>query len=242
MAKLLLLLLLLPAAALPGAGEIPLPLIPAIDLNAELMLTRPDLAAADTLALLLEASREAYYKISERGEVLAAGQLRPGSNSLLLARPRMFAGSQSLFFLLDLLENGEVSQKKITIAVQVAGGPEMERREKAALSGSFTLAMFHAGRPIGFRQKSMAALLNLKTGPVMPVADPALGSYAGRNQSAGQSVSILGLGMALAKFLAGKKAEKRAQSVAAESRKKRLAMSISRDKREIPIVIELKTE
>jgi len=159
----------------------------------------------------------------------------------------LFARSQSLFFLLDLLENGVYFQKKLNITVTVDWESEMDRREKAGLSGSFTLGMYHAGRLIGFRKKSMGDLLNLKTGPVIPVPDPGISSSAGRNQSASQSVSLLGLGMALAKFLAAKKARDRMEAQAIKQQKKRLAMSISRrgangGKREVPIIIELRVE
>ena len=48
--------------------------------------------------------------------------------------------------------------------------------------------------------------------------------------------------MALAKFLSGKKAEKRLRAHAAESQKKRLTVAIHRGQREIPIEIELQVE
>jgi hypothetical protein len=69
-----------------------------------------------------------------------------------------------------------------------------------------------------------------------------LSGSAGRSPAAGQSISLLGVGMALAKYLAGKKAKNKIQAHAAERQKKRLAMSIIRDKREIPVVIELRVE
>ncbi|TFG80472.1 MAG: hypothetical protein E4H23_02420 [Chrysiogenales bacterium] len=243
MAKLLLvLILLLSAAARPGADEISLLPIGAIDLNADMLLNRPALAAADTLVLLVEANRDVFYKLSERGEILASGKLLQGSNSLLFARPGLFSGNQSLLFLLDLLENGVSFQKKINIAVTVDGKSEGEQQEKVPLSGSFTLGMYHGGRLIGFRKKNMTELLNLKTGLVFPVADPGITGSAIRNQPASQGVSLLGLGMALAKFLAGKKAHSQIEAQAIEQQKKRLNMSFNRDKREVRIVIELRVE
>jgi hypothetical protein len=243
MAELLLVLLLLqPQVAAAGTAEIPAAPVEAIDLHAAMLQARPDLAAADTLVLLVEANREAYFKVSERDDILASGQLLKGSNSLQFTRPGLFARSQSLFFLLDLLENGTHWQKKIGIAVTVSTEAEMEREGRAELSGSFALGMYHGGRLIGYRKKSMVDLLKLKTGPVSPVEDPGLRGSAIRDRPASQSISILGLGMALAKLLAGKKAEKRAQAHAAESQKKRLALTILRAKKEIPIVIELRIE
>jgi len=239
---LLALLLLQSPAAVPGSVEISMPPIGAVDLNAGMLLKRPDLAAADTIVLRVEANREAYYKLSEGGEVLAAGQLLRGDNSLLFVRPGLLTRSQSLFFLLDLLENGAHWQKKINIAVTVDAQAEMERKEKPGLSGSFTLGMYHAGRLIGFRKKSMLDLLNLKTGLVIPVEDPGLSGSASRNRAASQSVSLLGLGMALAKYLAAKKARARMEAQAIEKQKKRLALSIHRDQQEIRIVIELQVE
>jgi hypothetical protein len=248
MASLLLCLLMLPApAALPDAGAPPAPLIRAIDLDAAALLADPALLAADTLALVVESSREAYYKLSERGDVLATGQLLPGANSLHFTRPDLFARSQSLFFLLDLLEHGVTSQKFLRVQVSVEGASGTEPGAKAGLSGSFRLEMYHRGRLFGFRKKSMVDLLNLKTGPVAPVPDPALSGSAIRSQPASQSVSVLGLAMALAKLLAAKKTEKRAQAHVSESQKKKLASTIIRrgangEKREVPIVIELRVD
>jgi hypothetical protein len=243
MASLLLCLLLLPAPlALPDAGAVPAPLIRAVDLDAGTLLAEPSLLAADRLALVVESSREAFYKLSEGGDVLAAGKLLPGANSLRFSRPGLAAGSQSLLLRLDLLEHGAASQKLLRIQVTVEGGAGMEAAEKAGLTGSFRLEMYHAGKRIGFRRKSMTELLNLKTGPVAPVTDPALSGSAIRSQPASQSISVLGLGMALAKYLAGKKAAKRAKARQVESQKRRLAMSIIRGQREFPIVIELRVE
>lgn len=243
MAKLLLVLvLLLSSASRTGADEISLLPVGAIDLNADMLLNRPALAAADTLVLLVEANRDAYYKVSEHGEILATGKLLQGSNSLLLARPGLFSESQSLLFLLDLLENGASFQKKISIAVTVDRKSAGEQREKAPLSGSFTLGMYHNGSLIGFRKKSMTELLNLKTGLVLPVKDPAITDSAIRNQPASQGVSLLGLGMALAKFLAGKKARSKIEAQAIEQQKKRLTLSFIRDKREVRVVIELRVD
>lgn len=102
----------------------------------------------------MEAGREAYYKLSERGGILASGKLLPGSNSLLVVRPGLFAGSQSLFLLLDLLENDVHFQNKINIVVTVDGKPEAAAG-RSALSGFFTLGMYHDGSLIGFRKKNM---------------------------------------------------------------------------------------
>lgn len=241
------LLLLLPAAALPGAGEISRPLIRAVDLDADMLLKNPALAAADTLSLRVEADREAPYKVSEQSTILAAGQLQPGSNSLQVTRSELFARSQSLVFLLEWLENGAVFQKKLTISVSVEGEPEMETRETTGLSGSFTLEMYHSGSLIGFRKKSMGSLLKLKTGLVVPMPDPGISNAAGRSQSAGQSISLLGLGMALAKYLAGRKAKKRIQAHTAEMQKKKVTLAITRpgkngEKRESKVGIELRVE
>ena len=102
--------------------------------------------------------------------------------------------------------------------------------------------MYHDGRLIGFRKKNMTELLNLKTGLVLPVKDPGITGSAIRNQPASQGVSLLGLGMALAKFLAGKKAQSKIEAQATEQQKKRLTMSFIRDKREVRVVIELRVE
>jgi hypothetical protein len=243
MGSLFLCLLLLPApAALPDAGAVPRPLIRAVDLDADALQADPALLAADTLALVVESGREAFYKLSEQGVVLASGKLLPGANPVRFRRPGLTAGSQSLFFVLDLLEQDASAQKFLRVQVTLGDKPGSQPGEPAGLSGSFRLEMYHSGQLFGFRKKIMADLLKLKTGPVMPVPDPALSGAAGRSPSAGQSISVLGVGMALAKFLAGKKAKKRLQAHAAEMKKKRLAMTIQRGQREIPIVLELRSE
>lgn len=248
MASLLFCLLLLPAPAdLPVASAVTSPLIRAIGLDAGALSADPTLLAADTLALVVECDREAFYKLSERGDVLAAGKLLPGANPLRFTRPGLTAASQSLFFVLDLLEPGASTQKFLRVQVTVEGQPGSGPGGPAGLSGIFRLEMYHSGRLFGFRKKTMAELFKLKTGPVLPVPDPGLSGSAGRNPSAGQSVSLLGLGMAFAKYLAGKKAEKRMKAYNAESQKKSLALIIIRQdrdgqKREIPIEIDLRIE
>ncbi|MCJ7525946.1 MAG: hypothetical protein MUP71_12110 [Candidatus Aminicenantes bacterium] len=248
MAKLLLVLvLLLSPAARPGADENSLLPIGAIDLNADMLLNRPALAAADTLVLLVEANREAYYKLSERGEILASGKLLQGRNSLLFARPGLFSESQSLFFILDLLDNGASFQKKINITVTVDRKSQGEQLERAPLSGSFTLGMYHNGRLIGFRKKNMTELLNLKTGLVLPVKDPGITGSAIRNQPASQGVSLLGLGMALAKFLAAKKSLANSKAYIQKLQKKKLTLAFQRQEKsgakvDVQAEIELRVE
>jgi hypothetical protein len=243
MANLLLTLLFLRAPVLlPGAGEVPMPLVRSIDLDAEALLADPSLLAADTLALVVVSNREAFYKLSERGDVLASGKLLPGINTLRFTRPGLTAGSQSLFFLLDLLEQDAAAQKFLRVLLTVEGGPGTGPGETAGLSGTFRLEMYHAGRLFGFRKKNMVDLLKLKTGPVMPVPDPGLSGAAGHSPSAGNSVSLIGMGMALAKYLAGKKTEKRMRARALEAQKRRLAVTLRRGLREVPIVIELRVE
>ncbi len=107
--------------------------------------------------------------------------------------------------------------------------------------------MYHSGRLFGFRKKSMVELLKLKTGLVTAVPDPGLSGSAIRDRPASQSISVLGLGMALAKYLAGKKTKKRINAFTAESQKRSLALTIVRQeangqKREIPIEIDLRID
>lgn len=228
MAEFLLMMLLLGLPApLPAAGQVPASPVRAIDLDADMMLKSPALPASDTLALRVESGREVYYKVSERGEILASGKLLPGSNSLLVARPGLFAGSQTLFLLLDLLENETRFQNKITIAVTVEGGPQAAAGAKTALSGLFTLGMYHDGSLVGLRKKSMGDLLVLKTGPVTDVPDPGISGSAIRDRPVSQSVSVLGLGLALAKYLAGKKAAAAAKARSRALQKKELTLDFA---------------
>jgi hypothetical protein len=248
MASLLFCLLLLPApSARPDTGTVTSPLIRAIGLDAGALSADPALLAADTLALVVECDREAFYKLSERGDILAAGKFLPGATFLRFRRPGLTAVSQSLFFVLDLLEQDRTTQKFLRVRVTVAGKPGSGPSAPTGLSGIFRLEMYHSGRLFGYRKKSMVELLKLKTGPVLSVPDPGLSGAAGHSPAAGQSVSVLGLGMALAKYLAGKKAEKQLKAFKTESQKKSLALTITRQdtdgqKREIPIEIELQVE
>lgn len=240
MASLLLALAFLQAPPVPVADAGPAPLLRAIELDADAMLADPSLLAADSLALAVTCSRQADYKLSERGRVLAAGRLLPGTNPLRLVRPGLTRGSQTLLLLLELLEGGAVTRKSLW--VKVTASAEEAPAPAAALSGSFTLEMVHSGRVIGFRKKAMTELLNLKTGPVTPVSDPGWSGSAMRSRPESSSLPLLGLAMALAKHLAQKKAEKRLQARHAEARKRKLETVIRRDGKEWPITVELQVE
>ena len=91
----------------------------------------------------------------------------------------------------------------------------------------------------------MQDLVKLTTGPGA-AADP-LASASFLPQPSGQSIPVLGLAMALAKHLAKKRAEKIVRAQVTEMRKRRLETVFMRPgpdgaKRQVPIVIELKTE
>jgi len=242
MASQLLPFLFLPAPALPVQSEPPPPpLILAIHLDADTLLARPALLAADVLALEVECGRQADFKLSEQGEVLAAGRLLPGRNPLRFARPGRFGCSQALVLLLELLENGAIARKELQVMVTVEGEAQDPTPQKAKLSGSFTLEMVHDGRIIGARKKSMADRIMLKPGPTMPTADPGRNDYFLRNKPESSSIPVLGMGLALIKYLAQKRTEKRLRAYDAETRKKRLSLTIIRGQRQVPITVELRT-
>jgi len=246
MARLLPTLLLLPCClAVGAAGEVPLPPIQDVVLDAATLLADPGLLASDTLALKVTGRGRAAFKLSERGEVLAAGQLLAGENTLRFTRPGLFVSSQSLLFLLEALADGEAQRKFLRLQVTVAGRAEAEK-PATALSGDFSLEMYHSGRLIGFRKKRMEELVKLTTGAESPPADPLAGSSF-RPQTRGQSIPVLGMALALAKHLAKKQAEKRISAQAAETRKRRLETVLVRTgpdggKIQVPVVIELRTE
>lgn len=239
-------LLLLPAWLAAGAaGEVPLPPIQAVVLDADALLADPALLASDTLALKVTGRGQAAFKLSERGEVLAAGKLLEGENILRFTRPGLFVASQSLLFLLEALADGEPQRKFLRLQVTVAGRAEAEK-PAPALSGDFSLEMYHSGRLIGFRRKRMQELVQLTTGAESPPADPLAGASF-RPQPTGQSIPVLGMALALAKHLARKQAEKRISAQAAEMRKRRLETTVARTgpdgaKIQVPVVIELRTE
>lgn len=246
MASALLALVFLLATPVAGAAaEVPLPPVQAIALAAGALRDDPSLLASDTLALVVTSRVQAAYKLSERGEVLAAGMLLPGENALRFSRPGLCSGSQSLLLLLEALAGGAPQQKFIRLQVTVAGRSAAEEAAPA-LSGNFSLEMYHAGRLIGFRRKRMQELVKLTTGPGTLAANP-LDSASFRSQPSGNSISVLGVAMALAKHLAKKKAEKETRAQAAEMGKRRLETAIVRAgpdgaKIQVPVVLELKTE
>ncbi|MBN2345782.1 MAG: hypothetical protein JXO51_05270 [Candidatus Aminicenantes bacterium] len=247
MARILLFLLLLAFAVFPGRAAPSESPVRTVDLDADALRANPALLGSDTLALVVTCSRECLYKLSERDDVLAAGRFLPGSNSLRFSRPGLCAGSQSLFLILDLLGDGASSQKFLRFQVTIEGREGPGPQETEGTSGSFRLEMYHAGSLIGFRKKTMEELLDLKTGPVMAVSDPALSGSAIRSQPPSHPIPLLGMALALAKHLAKKRADKKVSAQAAEMRKKRLETALVRlgpggVKREVPIVIELRTE
>lgn len=251
MASLLLWLLLLPspaaqAVAAPAAEPTTPPVI-AVGLDAVALRADPSLLATDTLALTVDYGREAFYKLSERDAVLAAGKLLPGSNGLRVSRPGLFLRSQSLLLVLEALGNGATAQKFIRLRITVDDRPEEEPAGRTSMSGNFRLEMFHGGRLIGFRQKRMQELVKLTTGGVVAPADPLRGASLRGTPPPGESVSIIGLGMALAKYLAQKKAGREAKAQANEMEKRRLNATITRrqadgTERIVPIELELRTE
>lgn len=250
MASLLLWLLLLPspaaqAVAAPAAEPTTPPVI-AVGLDAAALRADPSLLASDTLALTVDCGREAFYKLSERDAVLAAGKLLSGSNGLRVSRPGLFLRSQSLLLVLEALDNGSTSRKYLRLRITVDDRPE-ESAAGAPLSGAFRLEMFHGGQLIGFRQKRMQELVKLTTGKVAAPADPLRGASLRGTPSPGDSVSIVGIGMALAKYLAKKKAGREAKEQANEMEKRRLSAAITRrqadgTERIVPIELELRTE
>lgn len=250
MASLLLWLLLLPspaaqAVAAPAAEPTTPPVI-AVGLDAAALRADPSLLASDTLALTVDCGREAFYKLSERDAVLAAGKLLSGSNGLRVSRPGLFLRSQSLLLVLEALDNGSTSRKYLRLRITVDDRPE-ESAAGAPLSGAFRLEMFHGGQLIGFRQKRMQELVKLTTGKVAAPADPLRGASLRGTPPPGDSVSIVGIGMALAKYLAKKKAGREAKEQANEMEKRRLSAAITRrqadgTERIVPIELELRTE
>jgi hypothetical protein len=246
MARLLLWLLLLAAPAGQAATAPPAPLLTAVGIDAAALRAEPSLLAADTLALAIDCRREAFFKLSEREAVLAAGKLLPGRNGLRVSRPGLFLHSQSLLLVLETLDNGATARKFLRLRVTVDGRPE-EEPPGAGMSGAFRLEMFHGGRLIGFRQKRMPELVKLTTGGVAAPADPLSGASLRGTPPQGQSVSIVGLGMALAKYLARKKADREVKEQAGEMEKRRLSLAIVRrladgTERTVPIELELRSE
>jgi hypothetical protein len=196
-----------------------------ITLNVNLLQNNPGLLAADTIGVIAEAREETYYKLSVQDEIIVSGRLINGENSLLITWPGMFAKTQTLPFIMELKASTEVQQKTIIIIVTIAGGGEKTVEPKPAPAREFTITMFQAGQLIGFRKKTMTDLIPLTTGLVTPVADPALQGSAIRSAPPSQSVSILGIAMGIAKYLAEKKLASAKKLALANAQKRKMAVS-----------------
>jgi hypothetical protein len=245
MADILFCLLLLQAGA--GSTAAVPPPVRAIVLDAAALEADPSPLAADTLALVVESEGAAFFKLSEADAVLAAGRFLPGANALRFVRPGLTATSRSFLFVLDLLERDLPSQKRLRLQVTVAERPDSGPASGKGPARAFRLEMYHQGRLFGYREKSMVELLQLTTGRVLPVPDPGLSGAVGRNPGAGQSVSLLGLGTAVARLLAGKKHPDRPPPSYPAGPKKSLSLALTRpdadgQERRVAVGIELFVE
>jgi hypothetical protein len=227
MADLLFCLLLLQGQAGLPAAVAPPPLR-AIALDAVALEADPSPLAADTLALVVEYAGGAFFKLSEGDAVLAAGRFLPGANALRFTRPGLTATSRSLLFVLDLLEGDVPTHKLLRLQVTVAERPDSGPASGKGPARTFRLEMYHQGRLFGYREKSMVELLQLTTGQVLPVPDPGLSGAVGRTPGAGQSASLLGLGTAVARLLAGKKPAAGRPPAVPETIKKSLSLTLTR--------------
>jgi hypothetical protein len=202
-----------------------------ITLNVSLLQNNPALLATDTIGIIVEAREEAYYKLSAQDEIITAGRLVSGSNALLITRTGMFAKTQSLPFNLELKTGDLMHQKAIVITITIAGGAEQSAESKRSPASEFTITLFQSGRQIGFRKKTMTDLLQLTTGLVTPVDDPAATSPTIRSTPPGQSISILGLAMGIAKHLADKKLAAAKKIALAKSQKRKMAVHFNQGKK-----------
>ncbi len=218
-----------------------------IILNVSLLQNNPALLAADTIGIIVEAGRETDFKLSAQDEIIACGKLRSGNNMLLLTWPGMFAKTQTLPFMLESQAGTQVLQKTILITVSVADNREQVGAPRQTLAAEFTIHMYMAGQLIGFRKKTMIELVKLTTGTVRAVEDPALRGSAIRSVPSSQSISILGLAMGMAKYLAEKKLAAAKKVTMVDAQKRKISVVISKsdkngEKRTIRAMIELQTK
>jgi hypothetical protein len=243
MPKLVFFLLLLPQAlSAQGEANAADP-IRDITLNAGLMQNDPGLLASDSVGIIVEARAAAFYKLSARDVVVASGQLLSGSNFLLVSCPGMFARTQSLMFSLELKTGARELQKTITISIAFIDNGAEDGGAGPVPAGDFTIQMFKADRLIGFRKKTMTDLVKLTTGLVTAVDDPARSGSAIRGTPPSQSVSILGLAMGIAKYLAEKKTADAKTAAQTLSRKRKMAVRFDGSTgKTVRAEIELRTE
>lgn len=195
-----------------------------IVLNAGLMQNTPGLLAADSIGIVVEARAVGFFKLNARDAIIASGQLLNGNNFLRVNWPGMFARTQTLPFSLELKTGTRVFQKTITISITITGDGSQDNEPDPVPAGECTIRMLKAGHVIGSRKKTMADPLQLTTGLVTPVDDPARSGSAIRNTPPGQSVSILGLAMGMAKYLSEKKTADAVKTVRLISRKRKMTV------------------
>jgi hypothetical protein len=241
----LLCLLFLPVQGASGS-DFPYP-IRDISLNVNLIQNNSDFLAADKIGIIVEAGMETYYKLNAHDEIIACGQLVSGNNTLLLTWPGMFAKTQTLPFMLEIKAGPRLLQKMILITVTVAGSGEQTALPEQAPAGAFTVRMFLADQLIGFRKKTMTDLITLTTGLVTAVDDPALSGSAIRSVPPSQSVSIFGLAMGIAKYLAGKKLTAAKKTTQVNSQKHKMSVVFyssdkNGEKKTVQATIELQTD
>jgi hypothetical protein len=229
-----------------SASDSPYP-IRDISLNVNQLQDNPDLLAADKIGIIVEAAMDAYYKLIADDETIASGQLVSGNNTLLLSWPGMFAKNQTLPFMLELKAGPRLLQKMIFITITVAGSREQTSLAAQPASGEFTIQMFLAGQLIGSRKKTMTDLIKLTTGLVTAVDNPALSGSSIRSAPPSQSVSIFGLAMGIAKYMAEKKlaAVKKTTQFNAQKRKTSVVFRTSDkngEKQTVQAMIELRTD
>jgi hypothetical protein len=202
--------------------------IRAIYLNVDMLQNNPALLAADTIGIIVEANCEAYFRFLDQGETMQSGQLLRGQNPLTISRQGLLAKTASYFFILELKTAERMLQRQIIIRVTAAADPEQSPPVIKSVTTIFTVAMFKDNELIGFRKKTMTDLITMKTGLVVPRPDPGLTGSAIRSTPSSQSISILSLGLGVAKYLAEKRAAAMQRKTLAEAQKKKMIVSFSK--------------
>ena len=100
------------------------------------------------MPILVDISSEAYYKFSLEGNVLMAGQFKPGINILGLDAAELFLNPGSRTYLLELKTGNLVLKKALDLNIEVTSPPRIVRPSAAPVSGKaleYTVAMYVGG-------------------------------------------------------------------------------------------------
>lgn len=118
------------------------------------------------MPIVVDISSEAYYKFSLAGNVLMAGQFKPGFNVLGLDAAELFLNPGSRTYLLELKTGNLVLKKEIDLDIAVTDPPRVVRPSAAPAAGKtleYTVALYIGGELV-LSSRRTEAPINWKSG------------------------------------------------------------------------------